>query len=76
MDKNMHSKYAQVIFPAVYGMPYNKALQLGLFDNKDLANTMDHPEDGEEINKANELGDRSKEISAEELPPDDIEEVS
>ena len=76
MDKNMHSKYAQVIFPAVYGMPYGKALQLGLFDDEDLANTMDHPEDEEEINKANELGDSPEEIPDEELPPDDIEEVS
>ena len=55
MEKNMPKQYADIIFPAVYGVPYKKAVQLGLFDleNDELANTMDNKKDKEVINKAN-----------------------
>ena len=55
MEKNMPKQYADIIFPAVYGVPYKKAVQLGLFDleNDELANTMDNKKDTEVINKAN-----------------------
>ena len=32
-QKNLQTNYANYIFPKIYGMPYNKALQLDLFDN-------------------------------------------
>ena len=55
MEKNMPKQYADIIFPAVYGMPYKKAVQLGFFDdeNDELANTMDNEKDVKTINKAN-----------------------
>ena len=56
MKKNMPKQYADIIFPAVYGMPYKKAVQMGLFDdeNDELTNTMDNETDVEIINKAND----------------------
>lgn len=50
---NMQKAYADVIFPAVYGMSYNKAVQLGLFDTDELANSMDNGKDTQEIDKIN-----------------------
>lgn len=47
---NMEYNYAQYIFPKVYGMNYNRAVQMSLFDNGRL-------EDDEEIiNIANAIG--------------------
>ena len=34
-QKNMTRNYADYIFPKIYGMPYNKALQLSIFDDLD-----------------------------------------
>ena len=58
MEKNSPKQYAEIIFPAVYGMPYKKAIQLGLFDNDELANTMDNKNQTKEIDKANQDADR------------------
>lgn len=33
--------YAEIIFPQLYGMPYDDYVQLGLFDKDELDNTMD-----------------------------------
>ena len=33
---NMERNYADYIFPVVYGMPYDKAVQLSLFDKEDI----------------------------------------
>jgi len=33
--ENMARNYADYLFPAIYGMPYNKAVQLSLFDDPD-----------------------------------------
>ncbi len=33
--KNMENNYARYIFPQIYGMPYNKAVQLSIFDDLD-----------------------------------------
>ena len=59
MEKNEKRLYADVIFPAIYGMPYKKAIQQGLFDteNDELANTMDK-KDTSTIDKANQDADR------------------
>ena len=54
MQENDERKFAEVMFPALYDMTYDKAVQLGLFDNDELANTMDNEEDSEELEKANE----------------------
>ena len=35
MEQHMERQYADIIFPAVYGMPYDKAVQLNLFDTGD-----------------------------------------
>ena len=58
MEKNMPKQYADIIFPAIYGMPYKKAVQLGLFDteNDELANTMDN-KDTKTIDIANQERD-------------------
>ena len=55
MEQNKPKLYADVIFPAVYGMSYDKAVQMGLFDDEDaeLANTMDN-EDTAELDKINQ----------------------
>ena len=59
MEKNMPKQYQEIIFPAIYGVPYNKAVQLGLFDlgDNELANTMDN-KDTSTIDKANADRDR------------------
>ncbi len=35
MEEHMQRQYADIIFPAVVGVPYNKAVQLNLFDTGD-----------------------------------------
>lgn len=47
--ENMTRNYADIIFPAVYGMPYNKAVQLSLFDDPDDNGYL--PSDQEILNK-------------------------
>ena len=55
MKDNQEQKFANVIYPVLYDMPYEKAVQLNLFDDDEtLANTMDNEEDVEIIDKANE----------------------
>ena len=41
MKEHQEKLYADIIFPAVYGMPYRKAVQTGLFDLEEPDNTMD-----------------------------------
>lgn len=48
-EEHLQKAYGDVIFPAIYGMKYNKAIQLGLFDSDDLNDT-------EVIDIANALG--------------------
>ena len=38
INKNMHTLYADYIFPKIYGMPYKQAVQLKLFDTGMLPN--------------------------------------
>ena len=37
-QKNLQNNYATYIFPKIYGVPYQKAVQLSLFDNGLLPN--------------------------------------
>ena len=56
MEEFMERKYADLIFPKLYNMPYNRAVQLNLFDTDD--NLKD---DEEEIALSNRYGrDRTK----------------
>ena len=56
MEEFMERKYADIIFPKLYNMPYNRAVQLNLFDTDD--NLKD---DEEEIALSNRYGrDRTK----------------
>ena len=53
MQANYEDKFARLIFPALYDMSYDKAVQMNLFGMDDeLANTMDNEEDVEDIDKA------------------------
>lgn len=52
MRDHQQKLYADVIFPAVYGMPYKKAVQTGLFDLDEPDNTMDN-KDTSTIDTAN-----------------------
>ena len=54
-EEHMERNYADYIFPKLYGMPYNKAVQMGLFDT----NVLDSDE--ATIDLSNEIGrDRGK----------------
>lgn len=54
-EEYMERNYADYIFPKLYGMPYNKAIQLGLFDTDDLAS------DEDTLDTSNRIGrDRGK----------------
>ena len=58
MEKNYNKKYRDFIFPAIYGMKYDKAVQLGLFDDEEddnLANSMDKAEDSKILDTANKV---------------------
>ena len=57
-QENMARNYADYIFPQVYGMPYNRAVQLSLFDDPDDNGLL--PTDQETITKAIERGMRGK----------------
>lgn len=53
MQEHYEDKFANIIFPALYDMPYDKAVQMNLFGDEELADTMDNEEDTEDINIAN-----------------------
>lgn len=54
-EEHMERNYADYIFPKLYGMPYNKAVQMGLFDTDILDS------DEATIDLSNEIGrDRGK----------------
>lgn len=55
---NMQRNYADYIFPQVYGMPYNKAVQLSLFDDPDDNGLL--PSDKDTISQAIERGMQGK----------------
>ena len=58
MEKNYNKKYRDFIFLAIYGMKYDKAVQLGLFDDDEddnLANSMDNTEDSKVLDTANKV---------------------
>lgn len=69
MEQNYPDKYYRVMFPAIYGMSYERAQDLGILDDEELANTMDNPEDVQDIDQANEQGGSHE----GEIPEDDIE---
>lgn len=50
-EEHMQRKYADIIFPKIYGMTYNKAVQLDIFDTDDDLQT-----DKEVITTSNKLG--------------------
>lgn len=52
---NMQKAYADIIFPAIYGVKYDKAVQLGLFDTEEveLANTLDNEEQRAQLDRIN-----------------------
>lgn len=75
MQENDERKFADIIFPALYDMTYDKAVQLGLFDNDELANTMDNEEDEIEIDKANERSVYKPEEETEEEDSGEIEQA-
>jgi len=52
MQENYEDKFANIIFPALYDIPYDKAVQMNLFGDEELANTMDNPEDVEDVDAA------------------------
>ena len=49
--ENMGRNYADYIFPKVYGMPYNRAVQLSIFDDLDSEDSGLLPSDQETLNK-------------------------
>lgn len=56
METHMERQYADIIFPKLYGMPYNQAVQLNIFDTGD-----ELEDDKETIELSNRYGrDRGK----------------
>lgn len=51
MKKMFERKYADIIFPKLFGIPYDKAVQLNLFDTDDTLNS-----DENEISLSNKYG--------------------
>ena len=41
MEKHQQKLYADIIYPAIYGKPYNADVQLGMFDDTDLVSDRD-----------------------------------
>jgi hypothetical protein len=52
MEKHYEKAYADIIYPAIYGKPYEKDVQLGMDDSDDLATD----DDSETLDKSNEYG--------------------
>ena len=59
---NMELNYAKYIFPQLYGMDYDKAIQLTLFDTDELTT------DEETINLSNALGRRRTQFKPKGIP--------
>lgn len=56
MEEHMQRKYADLMFPKIYGIPYNKAVQLNLFDQDNELYSSE-----EDIKLSNKYGrDRTK----------------
>lgn len=51
MKEHYERKYADLIFPKIFGMPYNKAVQMNLFDADDTLK-----DDADEISLSNRFG--------------------
>lgn len=61
MKENYEDKFARLIFPALYDMSYDQAVQMNLFGTDDeLANPVDNEEDIEDIDRAIERSLASK----------------
>lgn len=63
MEEHMQRQYADIIFPAVFGVPYNKAVQLNLFDTGDEMES-----DEETINLSNKYGAERTRFTSENQP--------
>ena len=74
MEQNYPDKYYSIMFPAIYGMSYQRAQDLGILDDEELSNTMDNPEDTQDIDQAIEQGGNEGEIPDEEIEPEFEEE--
>ena len=56
---NMENNYARYIFPQLFGMPYDKAIQMSVFDYDENGNVIPNMDSSEEvINLANAIGKR------------------
>lgn len=56
---NMENNYARYIFPKIYNMPYEQAIQMSVFDYDDQGNVIDTlSTDEETINLSNAIGKR------------------
>ena len=74
MEQNYPDKYYNVMFPAIYGMSYERAQDLGILDDEELANTMDNPEE-QDIDQAIEQGGSHEgEVPEDEIEPEFEEE--
>lgn len=54
MQKHYERMYADIIYPAIYGKPYEEPVQTSIFDTDDLANETDT----DTLDKANEYGQK------------------
>lgn len=61
MEKMFERKYADIIFPKLFGIPYEKAVQLNLFDTDD-----ELQDDEEEISLSNRYGRVRTRFSSEQ----------
>lgn len=64
--QNMERNYAQYIFPQVYGVPYNRAVQMSLFDDPNDNGLL--PSDQGTIGKAIERGMQGKDARGRWTP--------
>ena len=77
MQENYEDKFARLIFPALYDMSYDDAVQMNLFGMDDeLANSMDNEEDVEDIDKAIERSLYKPEKESTDVDEGEISEVS
>lgn len=61
METNYQRKYADIIFPKLFGIPYDKAVQLNLFDTDDTL-----ADDEKEISLSNRFGRERTRFNREE----------
>jgi len=77
MQENYEDKFARLIFPALYDMSYDDAVQMNLFGMDDeLANSMDNEEDVEDIDKAIKRSLYKPEKESTDVDEEEISEVS